>query len=169
MAWTLCAWSALPDGTLLCSHTTPALLSSKTLTAEYKAKAREADTRNGTNNLESRLSSLKAVVDNLVSRLDAEDIELSGEIGCGTGGLYVLNCLSNIWHLSDQHDKATTTGRTVCRWNYSSHNSTIVDVEPFSTPDFSYCNRCLPRLAMDAGQRDRKVAVSTSSSTSSDS
>ena len=137
----------------------------KTLTAEYKSKAREADLRNGTNELADRLSALQLVVDSLVRRLDDEHERVDEDVGVRKG-LYVLNCLSSIWHLSETHDSTTHAGRTVCRWNYSPHNSTLVREEPFASSDSSFCNRCLPRLAMEAGRGSRRAEVSSSSSSS---
>ena len=139
----------------------------KTLTAEYKSKARDADLRNGTDELADRLSALQLVVDNLVRRLDEEQEKLDDDDG-SRKGLYVLNCLSNIWHLSSQHDSSTHAGKTICRWNYTLHNSTAVKDEPFASRDSSFCNRCLPRLSMEAGRvTSRNVASSSDSSSES--
>ena len=138
----------------------------KTLTSEYKAKAKVADANNGTNQLAERLASLQKVVDALVSRLDAEDNEKLDEMELNSAGLFVLNCRSNIWHLSAQHDGEAITGQTVCRWKYSSHNANLVDVEPFPSADTTFCNRCLPKLAMVA-KTNRNGSESSSSSSSS--
>ena len=81
--------------------------------------------------------------------------------------LTYLNCLSSIWHLSDCHDGSTRTGKSVCRWSYNPHNSSLVKDEPFASTDYSFCNRCLPRLAMEAGRRTKSTCVESSSSSSS--
>ena len=137
----------------------------RTLTQEYKAKALAADSRDGTNLITERLAKLQLVVDGLVSRLDREELVDETSESHLQADTFVLNCVSDIWHLSAAHDSMTDKGKTICKWEYSRHNSIQSSAEPFASLEHTFCNRCLPRLAI--GSRSKEDITSSSSSASS--
>ena len=119
----------------------------RTLTQEYKAKALAADSRDGTNLITERLAKLQLVVDGLVIRLDREELVDETSESHLLSDTFVLNCVSDIWHLSAAHDSMTDKGKTICKWEYSRHNSIQSSAEPFASLEHTFCNRCLPRSA----------------------
>ena len=134
----------------------------KTITEEFKAKAKAADRNQDTKLFEKKLDSLQRVVDSLVAKLDNEDLADADAVPLPSDDVYVLNCASDIWHLASVFNASSMTGTTVCKWQFTRHNAQTVPVAPFAARGFSFCVRCLPRLAVENSAQ----ALSESSSSS---
>ena len=124
--------------------------------------AKQAPLKNLTHEYVKRVRKVMASTVTLETEMD---VQSQPEFKPTDGKVFVHNPLSDIWHRANVHNLKDISGKCFCGWAYNVRNARCAHEVPRPLEKNSYCERCLPQLAL---AHNVEVSDGSSSSSSSD-